>query len=238
MNHSIKVIGFDADDTLWVNEPYFKETEEKFCNLLSEFQTKEHISQTLFDTETKNISIYGYGIKSFTLSMIETALEISNKKVDPSTIEKIITLGKELIKKPVELIDNVESVLRHLKQYNYKLIVVTKGDLLDQQRKLNKSGLENYFHQIEIVSDKQEKDYNRLLSNQDIQAEEFLMIGNSMKSDILPVLNLGGYAIHVPYPVTWGHEVVEDEEINHDRYVKIDAISQAIDILNNHETKD
>jgi putative hydrolase of the HAD superfamily len=238
MNHSIKVIGFDADDTLWINEPYFKETEEKFCNLLNEFQTKEHISQKLFDTETKNISIYGYGIKSFTLSMIETALEISNKKVDPSTIEKIITLGKELIKKPVELIDNVESVLKHLKQYNYKLIVVTKGDLLDQQRKLNKSGLENYFHQIEIVSDKQEKDYNRLLSNQDIQAKEFLMIGNSMKSDILPVLNLGGYAIHVPYSVTWGHEVVEDKKINHDRYVKIDTISQAIDILNNHETKD
>ena len=238
MNHSIKVIGFDADDTLWVNEPYFKETEEQFCDLLSEFKSKELISQTLFDTETKNISIYGYGIKSFTLSMIETALEISNKKVDASTIEKIIRLGKTLIKKPVELIDNVEGVLKHLKQYNYKLIVVTKGDLLDQQRKLNKSGLASYFHHIEIVSDKQEKDYNRLLNNQEIKASEFLMIGNSMKSDILPVLNLGGYAIHVPYSVTWGHEIVEDENIDHERYVKIDKISEAIDIINNHGTED
>lgn len=238
MNHNIKVIGFDADDTLWINEPYFKETEKNFCDLLKEFQSKEHISQTLFDTETKNISIYGYGIKSFTLSMIETALAISNKKVDASIVEKIVTLGKELINKPVELIDNVEGVLKHLKQYNYKLIVVTKGDLLDQQRKLNKSGLENYFHHIEIVSDKQEKDYSSLLSNQDIQAREFLMIGNSMKSDILPVLNLGGYAIHVPFPVTWGHEIVEDENINHERYVKIDKISQAVDIINNHEKQD
>ena len=237
MNHSIKVIGFDADDTLWVNEPFFKEIEEKFCKLLNKFESNERISQRLFETETKNISFYGYGIKSFTLSMVETALEISNNEIKANTIKEILNLGKEMLQKPVKLINGVEKGLKHLKEANYMLIVVTKGDLLDQQRKLQQSGLEDYFHHIEIVSDKQTKDYAKIFKKQEIHPNEFLMIGNSLKSDVIPVIKLGGYAIHVPYEVTWKHEEVEDTSLHLDtiKYSKTDRISDAIEIILNHE---
>jgi len=237
MNHSIRVIGFDADDTLWVNEPYFKEIEDKFCRLLKNFESNERISRRLYETETKNINLYGYGIKSFTLSMVETALEISNNEVEANTIQEIINLGKEMLQKPVKLINGVEKGLKHLKKVNYRLIVITKGDLLDQQRKLDQSGLAEYFHHIEIVSDKQTKDYARFLKNQDIHPNEFLMIGNSLKSDILPVVKLGGSAIHIPYEVTWKHEEVEEATLNLDTstYFKTDHISDAIEIILNNE---
>lgn len=233
MNGTIQVIGFDADDTLWVNEPYFREAEEKFCKLLERYDDHDRIEQKLYQTETNNIRIYGYGIKSFTLSMIETALNVSNRKLSQDRFDDILALGKELLSKPVVLIDGVEKVLKKLNTQRYKLIVITKGDLLDQQRKLQQSGLEDYFHHIEIVSDKKEEDYQKLLTYQDIEPNEFLMIGNSLKSDIEPVLNIGGYAIHIPYHITWKHEMISHEPLDNQRYHKVETIEKTLELLQN-----
>lgn len=202
---AIKVIAFDADDTLWVNEPYFRETEDQFCSLLEDYLPHHTIMQELFKTEMDNLPLYGYGIKAFMLSMIETALRITNNNLDQTILQKIIALGKEMLEKPIELLDGVEEVLQQL-QGKYKLVVATKGDLLDQERKLKKSGIEHYFHHIEIMSDKQEADFSKLIKHLDIQPDEFLMLGNSLKSDVLPVLTIGGHGVHIPYHITWEHE--------------------------------
>ncbi|MBT8280750.1 MAG: HAD family hydrolase [Muriicola sp.] len=204
----IKVIGFDADDTLWVNETYFREAEEEFTSLLEQYETKNKIDQELFRTEIDNLDLYGYGIKSFTLSMIESALDISNKKVSQTTLTEILNLGKKMIAHPVELLDDVEEVLKALEN-KYRLIVLTKGDLLDQERKLDRSGLSKYFHHVEVLSDKKEMNYKNLLEHLEISVEEFLMVGNSLKSDVLPILAIGAQAVHVPFHTTWAHEEVD-----------------------------
>lgn len=207
----IKTIGFDADDTLWVNETYFREAEEHFADLLDQYETKNTIDQELFRMEMKNLEIYGYGIKGFMLSMIELALQLSNHQVSQTTISKILKLGKEMISRPVELLDGVEDVLKQL-EAKYRLIVLTKGDLLDQERKLEKSGLSRYFHHVEVLSDKKEANYQNLLDHLVIPVEEFLMVGNSLKSDVLPILQIGAQAVHVPFHTTWAHEEVAQVE--------------------------
>lgn len=208
---NIKVIGFDADDTLWVNETYFREAEEQVGQLLSHYETPNKIDQELFKMEIKNLPTYGYGVKGFILSMIELALELSNGTVSNEVIAKILNIGKTMINKPIELLDGVEVVLKELSK-NYKLIVATKGDLLDQERKLEKSGLIQYFHHVEVLSEKQEVNYTKLLKHLEIEPSEFLMVGNSLKSDILPLLNIGSEAIHVPFHTTWQHEKVTKKE--------------------------
>ena len=225
----IKIIAFDADDTLWDNELYFQETEEKFCELLEDFLPQHTVARELLQTEIKNISLYGYGIKAFMLSMIETAIRITDKNIKAETIEKIISFGQELLEKPVLLIDGVEEVLKSLKT-KYRLVMATKGDLLDQERKLKKSGLANFFHHIEIMSEKKETDYQKLIQHLDIKPNEFMMIGNSIKSDILPVLNIGGHGIHIPYHVTWAHEKVETV-IDHQNFMQADRIRDVLNYL-------
>ena len=205
----IQVIGFDADDTLWVNETYFRDTEDKFADLLEKYETKNKIDQELFRTEIKNLDLYGYGIKGFVLSMIECALELSNNQVSSKTVSALLDLGKDMITQPVELFDGVEEVLERLKN-KYRLIVLTKGDLLDQERKLERSGLSEYFHHVEVLSDKKEKNYSDLLEHLEIDPSEFLMIGNSLKSDVLPLVNIGARAVHIPFHTTWQHEEVTD----------------------------
>jgi putative hydrolase of the HAD superfamily len=222
----IKVIAFDADDTLWVNEPYFQETEQKFCALMEDYLPHHTVSQELFRTEMQNLALYGYGVKGFMLSMIETVLRIAENTANPETIQKVIQYGQELLNKPIELLDGVEEVLKALKG-KYKLVVATKGDLLDQERKLTKSGLTHYFHHIEIMSDKQEKDYQKLLKHLDCQPEEFLMIGNSLKSDVMPVLALGGYGVHIPYHTTWAHEKI-DHQIEDPRFHQFETIKEIL----------
>ena len=189
------MIGFDADDTLWINETYYLETENEFCRLLAEYRdNSQEISAELYKTETANMRLYGYGIKAFTLSLVETALRISRNKVPQAVISKIINLGKEQLDKPLVLLDDVKNVLDHLSR-DYRLIVVTKGDLLDQERKLRNSSLESYFHHIEIMSDKKESDYRKLLKHLDIEPGQFMMVGNSLRSDIIPVLAIGGWTL-------------------------------------------
>ena len=210
MSKSIKVIAFDADDTLWVNETYFRAAEMEFAKLLSKYQTKNTIDQELFKKEVENLYFYGYGVKGFVLSMIECALELSNYQLNSKTISAILNLGKEMLEKPIELLDGVEEVRKELEK-KYKLIVATKGDLLDQERKLEKSNLLKYFRHIEVMSDKKEKDYIKLINHLDIDPSELLMIGNSLKSDILPLITLGASAIHIPFHTTWAHEQVTEE---------------------------
>ena len=227
--NKIKVIGFDADDTLWVNETYFRDTEEKFADLLEGFETKNKIDQELFKMEIKNLELYGYGIKGFMLSMIESALELSNNTVSQASLNEILSLGKEMITKPVELLEGVAEVLEKLNG-TYRLIVMTKGDLLDQERKIERSGLSKYFHRIEVLSDKKEANYLNLLENLKIDVNEFLMIGNSLKSDVLPIVNIGAQAVHVPFHTTWQHEEVIVDE-NEFKYLKINRLKDILKYL-------
>lgn len=225
----VKVIAFDADDTLWVNEPYFREAEEKFSNLLEDFLPHHSVQKELYKTEMANLELYGYGVKSFMLSMIETIGNITNNKADARLVNKAIQLGRDLLNKPIVLLDGVENVLETLNG-SYRLVMATKGDLLDQERKLVKSGLEKHFHHIEIMSDKKISDYEKLLKHLDCDPAHFLMVGNSIKSDVLPVLELGGYALHVPYHTTWAYEKV-DIKIDNKRFFEAETIEDLIDFI-------
>ncbi|MCL7754216.1 HAD family hydrolase [Polaribacter sp. Z022] len=227
ISENIKVIAFDADDTLWVNETYFRNAEYEFAKLLSKYETENKIDQELFKTEIKNLQHYGYGVKGFVLSMVECALELSNYQVSQKTIEAILDIGKRMLEEPIELLNGVEEVLKSL-QGKYKLIVATKGDLLDQERKLEKSNLLKYFHHIEVMSDKKEKDYLKLIKHLDIQPSELLMIGNSLKSDVLPLVEIGATAIHVPFHTTWAHEEVHENEKSDVAYKTVSNIKDVI----------
>lgn len=229
MKNKVKIIGFDADDTLWVNEPLYRETEKQFCRLLEPYAPANEANQELFKTEMLNLEMYGYGAKGFMLSMVETALRISGHKISANEIGQIIGLGKDLLNEPIVLLDGVETVLRQL-QKNYKLILATKGDLLDQERKLKKSGLTDYFHHIEIMSDKHENNYRKLIKRLDIDPQYFVMIGNSVKSDILPVINIGAKAIYVPYHTTWQHE--NDHGVtDNSKFVTVNNLGEVLNIL-------
>lgn len=226
---TVTVIAFDADDTLWVNEPYFQDVQDKFCSLLEDYMPAHSIGQELYRIEMKNLPLYGYGIKAFILSMIETILEVTNGTAPPEMIRKAIAYGQEMLQKPIELLDGVEDTLKAL-HGKYRLVVATKGDLLDQERKLKKSGLEHYFHHIEIMSDKKESDYRKLLSHLDCPPDQFLMIGNSLKSDVMPVLAIGGHAAHVPFHTTWAHENI-DVTIDHQHFFEMTTLADLTDHL-------
>ena len=227
MDKKIKVIAFDADDTLWVNETYFREAEHQFAKLLTAFETENKTEQELFKTEIRNLGLYGYGVKGFMLSMVECALDISNNTINPRLFNDILTIGKDMLEKPIELLDGVEEVLKAL-QGNYTLIIATKGDLLDQERKLEKSGLLQYFHHIEVMSEKKESDYRKLLTHLDIEASELLMVGNSLKSDVLPLVRIGASAIHVPFHTTWAHEEVSVNETATSTYTTVASIKEIL----------
>ena len=224
-----KIIAFDADDTLWHNEPYFDEAQAKFCELFADYASKQEILQLILSHQVKNLPLYGFGIKAFTLSMIDSALELTNHQISGQGIKKIIDIGRDLLQKPVELLPEVEDVLKQLKG-KYKLVVATKGDLKDQHRKLHDSGIGHYFHHIEVMSDKKELDYEKMLGRLDIKPENFIMIGNSLKSDVLPVLNIGGHGYHVAYHTTWEYEKI-DFEIQHDNFKSLEKITDVLPIL-------
>lgn len=226
----IKVIGFDADDTLWVNETFFREAEHQFAELLSPYETINKVDQELFKKEMDNLNLYGYGIKGFMLSMVESALEISNGNVSNQILEQILAIGKDMLNKPVELLDGIEEVLQQLST-KYRLILCTKGDLLDQERKLEKSNLGQYFHHVEIMSEKKKENYNKVLSHLDISPLEFLMIGNSLKSDILPLIDIGAQAIHIPFHTTWQHEKVDPIKLDSNQYLTLDCAQKLLNHL-------
>lgn len=226
---TLKAIAFDADDTLWENETLFRETEQQFCVLLKDFMDEDRCNKLLFEVEMKNLPLYGYGIKPFTLSLIEAAIQFSEGKIPISIIQKLIEIGKEMLNAPIILLDGIEDTLQQLSS-KYQLIMATKGDLLDQERKLTKSGLEPYFHHIEVMSDKTPKHYQNLVKQLYIQPQEFLMVGNSVKSDILPVLEIGGHAFHIPFHTTWAHEMVK-EPVAHPNFRLLTKASEMLPLL-------
>lgn len=227
----IKTIAFDADDTLWVNEPIFTDTRTKFEQILGNYiSISENLEKELYVVESRNLRLFGYGIKGFTLSMIESALELTNYQIHGKDIEKIIALGKEMLEHPVQVLPDVEEVLDTLENH-YRLMIITKGDLWDQENKIARSGLIRYFDMVEIVSEKDPKTYQEVLKRNNIAINEFLMIGNSVKSDILPIVELGGKAIHIPFHDTWTHEVVNKSEIKDVPYTEMSSISELIGFL-------
>lgn len=226
--NNIELIIFDADDTLWVNETYFHETRDKYVRLFEQYMPHEQTGKELAITEQQNMELYGYGVKPFTLSMIETAVYIAKENLSRDMVFDIINLGKDILNQPVRILEGVEEVLKELKE-KYKLAVATKGDLLDQRRKLNESGLIGYFDHVEVMSDKTPIDYQSIFTSLNVAPENALMIGNSVRSDILPILELGGYAVHIPFSVTWDHEEVKGE-IQHLRFAKLENIKEVLNL--------
>ena len=205
----IDVIAFDADDTLWHNEPLYTMTTEKFLDLLAGYHERDWMMKRLHETEIRNLEYFGYGIKSFSLSMIETAIELTEGRLTGAEIGRIVDLAKQMLRAPVNLLENVAETVSALAP-QYRLMVITKGDLFDQESKLAQSGLADYFTHVEIVSDKNRAVYQAILTKHQIDIGRFLMVGNSPRSDILPIVELGGRAVHIPYLTTWAHELVEE----------------------------
>ena len=199
-----EAIGFDADDTLWHNECLFSMTQEKFRRIFKE-HAPDLVDRQLLDTEKKNLQVFGYGIKGFVLSMIETSIQLTKGEISGNEIEQIMDFGREMLTAPIQLLEHVEDTLQQL-QNNYILLLITKGDLIDQETKIARSGLSDYFNSIEIISEKNVPAYQKILDKHQIQPERFLMVGNSIRSDILPILEMGGSAVCVPYEIDWAHE--------------------------------
>ena len=224
----VTTVAFDADDTLWHNELIFRRAEDRIAGLLADFEVEHVVKREMYRVEMANLDVYGYGIKGFTLSMIELALAVSGGRAGDEVYRAILEIGKGMLAEPVEVLPGVEATLEALAE-RFALVVVTKGDLLDQRRKLSRSGLEGYFHHVEVVSRKTPDDYAELLRRLDLAPAQMLVIGNSLKSDVLPPLSLGMQAVHIPYHVTWEH--VRAEPADHDTYLELGSIAELPDAL-------
>jgi putative hydrolase of the HAD superfamily len=226
----ITVVGLDGDDTLWHNETRFNVTQGELRDLLRRHVPDADVDTHLADTEMRNLGMYGYGVKAFTLSMIETAIQVTRGKIPATDLEVILGWGKRMLMEPTELLDGVEMTLKLLGK-RYDLLLITKGDLFDQESKLARSGLAGLFLGVEIVSEKDVESYRRILERRGIKPEEFVMVGNSLRSDVVPVLELGARAVHIPYEVTWHHEHVPDESLPRDGWYRIDSITELSRLL-------
>ncbi|RWE24194.1 MAG: HAD family hydrolase [Mesorhizobium sp.] len=204
----LTTIGFDADDTLWQNEQFFRMTERRFAGLLAEHGDHQHISARLLEAERRNLAVYGFGIKGFTLSMIETAIEVTAGRVPASVIAEILAAGRDMLSHPVEPLPHARETVERLAG-SYRLVLITKGDLFDQERKLAQSGLGDLFDAVEIVSDKSAATYARIFNRHGDGPKKSMMVGNSLKSDVVPVIEAGGWGIHVPHELTWAVEHAE-----------------------------
>ena len=226
----ISLIAFDADDTLWECQTYFEAVEKEYCEVLKPYASADEVSKALFAVETANMPLLGYGSKAFLLSLLENAIEVSEGKLKAKEVKKIIDLGKGLLELPGRPMDGVEETLKVLHDTGkYHLVVFTKGELLDQENKFRRSGLSLYFEDIIVVSDKTEKSYHQLCDRYSIDVDQLLMVGNSFRSDIEPVLKLGGWAAHIPFHTVWQHEVVE--EYNHPHLLKLEFFTQLKHVL-------
>jgi len=223
MTVAIEVVALDADDTLWHSEILYSESGNRLAELLAPYLDGDQVLKELFETEMGNLPIFGYGIKSFALSMIETAIRVSNRQVGAPDIQRIVDLAKEMLQAPVQLLEHVQDVIPKLAA-SHPLMMITKGDLLDQEAKLARSGLAPYFESVEIVTEKTPEVYRALLRGHGIEPQRFLMVGNSLRSDILPVVRLGAHAVHIPYHVTWAHEMVSVEPWVGDGYGELEHI--------------
>ncbi|HEV2081964.1 MAG TPA: HAD family hydrolase [Brevundimonas sp.] len=226
---TLTTIGLDADDTLWHNETIFRLTQARFLDLLAPHGERSDVEARLAQVEGRNLRLYGYGIKGFTLSMIETAMELCGGEAPPAVVREILAAGREMIAHPVETLPGVDEALAQLAE-THRLILITKGDLLDQERKLAASGLGDLFSAVEIVSEKDQRTYERVFARHGTGAGEALMAGNSMKSDVLPAVAAGAWGVHIPYHVTWAHELADAPE-GHPRYGTLTSISELPDFI-------
>ncbi len=223
LTEMIKTIAFDADDTLWHNEPLFTDTQQRFRELLAAYHDPEWIADRLYETEMRNLQHYGYGIKSFTLSMIETAIELTEGRIKGSEIQEIVAFAKSMLEAPVNLLEGVEETIRDLST-SYPLVIITKGDLFDQESKIARSGLGDLFSRVEVVTEKSRSTYEAIARKLELEPSEFVMVGDSLKSDVLPVIDLGGHAIHVPYQTVWKHEVVSEEMLRQYEFLRAESV--------------
>ena len=221
----IKTIAFDADDTLWHNERIFISTKRKYTRLLAKYHDEDWIEERLDKTEARNIKHFGYGIKGFTLSMIETAVELTEGRVNGREIEKIVKFAKEMLASPIDVLEGVSETVEELAK-THDLMLITKGDLFDQETKLARSGLGDFFDDVEIVSEKDPEVYERITSRHDIRKSEFVMVGNSLKSDVLPVVEIGSNAVHVPYETVWFLDAVQERELEGKEFETINRLSE------------
>lgn len=204
----LKTLCFDADDTLWHNERFFRLTQDRFAALLADYGEADHLAERLLAAERRNLGHYGFGVKGFVLSMIETALEVTENRVPGPVIAELIAAGQDMLRHPIELLDHVEETLSALAD-DHCILLITKGDLLDQERKLAQSGLGDFFDGVEIVADKNAGVYSEILRRRGLRPQETLMTGNSLKSDVLPMVEAGGWGVHVPHHLTWQMEAAE-----------------------------
>ena len=226
----VKAVAFDADDTLWVNEPFFDRAKADIAEMMVAYAPAEDFTKIMEQTQSRNIGAFGYGVKSFVISMIEAANIVAPGRIKSSEIERIIEIGRSMLTSPVEPIAGVEEVLRTLGR-DYELLMITKGDVAEQQRKISLSGMSVYFDHIEILAEKDEAAYERILHKHSIRHEEFLMVGNSVKSDILPVVGIGGSAVHIPFHTTWVHEMVCEDDLCGREYVEISKAGELLPLL-------
>ena len=231
MTAVLTTIGFDADDTLWHNEQAFRLTQDRFASLLSAYAPPDHLEERLLAAERRNVGHYGYGVKGFVLSMIETAIEVTGAKVPASVIGDLVAAGREMLSHPTELLPHARDAITGLSG-RYKLILITKGDLLDQERKLAQSGLGDLFDGVEIVSNKTQTTYEQVFSRHGSGPSQALMIGNSLRSDVIPALQAGAWAVHVPQPLTWALEQ-DEPPTHHPRFHTISDLGQLQDLVGN-----
>ena len=226
----IRVVAFDADDTLWENEPLFREAERQWAELLQEYGDLPSLSAALYAVEVANMEDLGYGAKAFTLSLIETAIQVTGGKLTAAQTREILKIGRRLLHNPAAPMPGVTDTLRRIRACGrYRMVLLTKGDLLDQEHKVLRSGLEPFFDRVVVVSNKSRREYRRLMNELDVPAEQFLAVGNSFKSDIQPVLELGGWGIHIPFHVLW--ELEKTEEFDHERLLRVSCFEEIAPIL-------
>ena len=221
---TVRTVGFDGDDTLWHSETRFHVTQAEFRELLQRYAPGVDVGARLADTEMRNLSVYGYGVKSFTLSMIETAIELTEAKIPAADLEVILGWGKGMLMQPTELLEGVEETLRAV-AVDHDILLITKGDLFDQESKLARSGLGELFGGVEILSEKNTETYRGIFTRRAILPKDFVMVGNSLRSDIVPVVELGGRAVHIPYQVTWAHEEVPEDRLPKQGWRRIEKIA-------------
>ncbi len=225
----LSTIGFDADDTLWQNEQFYRMTEKRFAGLLADYAEAEALSNRLLEAERRNLKAYGFGIKGFTLSMIETAIEVTEGRVPATVIHQIVDAGRDLLSHPIEPLPHARAALEQLSG-DYRLVLITKGDLFDQERKLAQSGLGDFFSAVEIVSDKSAATYERIFTRHGDGPERAMMVGNSLRSDIVPAIKAGSWGVYVPHSLTWA---LEQDEVpsGHQRYRHIEHLGELLEVV-------
>lgn len=230
MAKHLTTIGFDADDTLWHNERFFRITQERFAELLADFAPQDHLEDRLLEAEKRNVGHYGFGIKGFVLSMIETAIEVTEEKVPAAVIGELMSAGRDMLEHPIELLPHAREVIEALAP-SHHLVLITKGDLLDQERKLAQSGLGEMFDWVEIVSHKTPDVYDRTFQRHGDGADRAMMVGNSMRSDVVPAIEAGSWGVYVPHGLVWELEKAE-KPASHSRYAEIDNLEGLPDLVN------